>query len=246
MQFLVDFDAREFAWTWPSAKRVVDMIRKAGKMDEFKEALDDWFHGDHPTSDDIQEHVASSSKSILNRIGLDENGNRLDRKKFKVFYRITGTGSEEIEAETPEEARDKFIEEFWDSPGDPLLCIERSDVESVTPVCYDCGDGDTKDYEFSGDHEKDLGNTSPKHEMFALVKISQEDSGHILRPEVKFFMEIERARSLMKFEFDAWFHACGEEAYMYQEPTDGIDTCYVNCKDGTFARWFIVKSKAEM
>lgn len=160
MQFLVDFDAKEFEWTWPSAKRVVDMIRKAGKMDEFKEALEDWFHGDHPTSDDIQEHVANSSKSILDRIGLDENGNRLDRKKFKVFYRITGTGSEEIEAETPEEARDTFIKEFRGSPRTPCVFIEWGDVESVTPVCYDCGDGETKDFEVSGDHEKESENAS--------------------------------------------------------------------------------------
>ena len=246
MIYTKTFQLSDFEWIG-NAKRVVEMICNAGKSSEFVELIEERFdhEGDTAADFEISKWVIDEVVSIMGRLGLTLDGKPL-KKKFKVFYRITGTGSEEIEAETPEEARDKFIDEFWDSPGDPLVCIERDDVESVTPVCYDCGDGNTKDYEFSVEHEKEPGNAFPGPEMFALVKVRQEDSGHILPPEVRLFMTIERARIIMKFEFDSWLHACGEEAHMYQEPTDGIDTCYVNCKDGTFARWFIAKSKSGM
>lgn len=244
MQCKIDFDVREFQWTWPSAKRVVDMIRKAGKMHEFQEALDDWFHHDIPTTDDIQEHVANSSKNILNRIGLDENGNRLDVKKFKVFYRVTGVSFEEVEAENAIEARAKFMEDFFDSPGDPLFCMDRDDIETVVPVCYEDVDGDTNDYEPSTEARKELENALFGAELWSLSRTVVNDSGEVGDPVVQLFDSFKCAQDAMDKDYNT-------EKYAYENtknlshflpPSDGEYRCYVSGNDRSSVHWHITRT----
>lgn len=239
MQCKIDFDVRDFQWTWPSAKRVVDMIRKAGKMHEFQEALDDWFHHDIPTTDDIQEHVANSSKNILNRIGLDENGNRLDVKKFKVFYRITGVSYEEVEADNAEEAREKLLEEF--NEGDPLYCINRDDIETVVPISYEENEGDTKDYGPSEESRQELENSLAGVRLFALVRVDKDECGTVDTQSVRLFASLEETKQEMRKDYDFAFGVYDRTGNVdsFMPVEDGIVTCYVHGKDGTEAKWNI-------
>ena len=241
MQCKIDFDVREFQWTWPLAKRVVYMIQKAGKMHEFQEALDDWFNHDIPTADDIQEYVSSRSKNILNSIGLDENGNRLDMKKFKVFYRITGVSYEEVEAENAEEAREKFLAEF--NEGDPLFCINKDDIETFVPISYEENEGETKDYGPSEESRKELENSLVGVRIFALVRVDKDECGTVETPSVRLFASLEEAKSEMSEDYlrELCVYESVGKVNMYESPTDGVFECYVIGQDMTSAKWNIIE-----
>jgi hypothetical protein len=146
MKYTVDFSPHTFEW-YGSAKRVVGYVAKAGKMDEFGRMLSYHFgYSNIPSAEEINKYVNDHQVSMLHDLGMGPDGKPLKNSKIKVFLRLEAMVEQEVEADTPEKAREKAAECYLED-SDPLLSILRDDVQSLTPVAYDMGDGDTKDYE---------------------------------------------------------------------------------------------------
>jgi len=151
MIYTKTFQLSDFEWTG-NAKRIVEMICKAGKSSEFVDLIKERFdHEDDTAADfEIDRWVIDEVVSIMGSLGLTLDGKPV-KKKYKVFLRITATDMVEVEADSPEEARAKSTDAFYDSFDDMFMTIMREDVESAVPVAYDEGDGNTKDYPSSCD-----------------------------------------------------------------------------------------------
>ena len=151
MIYTKTFQLSDFEWT-EDAKRVVEMICKAGKSSEFVGLIEKRFDHENDTAADfeISKWVIDEAVGIMESLGLTLDGKPV-KKKYKVFLRITATDMVEVEADSPEEARDKAKDVFYDNFDDMFMTIMREDVESAVPVAYDEGDGYTKDYPSSCD-----------------------------------------------------------------------------------------------
>lgn len=148
MEYKKLFDVKEFPWC-PAAVHVIMKARNAGKIKELEaEIVSDLNSYTHISSEDeINEWVRSHADDLLRRIGLTPKGKPLPAKKpIKVFLRLTTIVEQEVDARTPEKAKERADELFY-AESDPLVCIDRDDIESLVPVAYDMGDGDTKNYE---------------------------------------------------------------------------------------------------
>ena len=244
------FDASTFDWT-PDARMVVDKVMSAGKKDEFEEIIKKRFDNEHDTVSDgeINSFVAGNGGYILASVWLDKDGNPIEEpKKYKVFCRVTGTVEEEVEADTPEEARQKVVDEFWDAGGDPLFCMNRDDVETVVPVAYDEG-GQTLDYGPSEEQKAELRNALTGAEVWALVRNDFDECGGMDAPTVELFITEELAKGAMRKEYDLMMSYVESKCppsgnwpfQMVMDPRDGEDTCYIKLKDNRESRWNVRK-----
>lgn len=146
MKFTVEFSADTFKWHG-SAKRVVGYIKKAGKMDAFAEVLKGYFGYSHiPSESEINKYVNDNQVSILHDLGMNPDGSPLKTNKIKVFLRLTAVVEQEVVSDDPEEAKDIAGELYWEE-SDPLLSMDRDEVQELVPVAYDMGDGVTRDYQ---------------------------------------------------------------------------------------------------
>ena len=242
MIYTKTFRLSDFEWTGNS-KRVVEMICNAGKSSEFVDLIEERFDHESDTAADfeINKWVIDEVVSIMGRLGLTLDGKPV-KKKFKVFYRITGVSNEEVEADNAEDAREKFLEEFYD--GDPLHCIDRDDIESVVPLAYEEGDdGGTVDYGPSDEARKELDNALVGVRIFALVRVDKDECGTVDTPSVRLFASLEEAKQEMlkdyAFAFGVYDRSGNVDSFMPVE--DGVVTCYVHGKDGTEAKWNIIE-----
>ena len=240
MIYTKTFQLSNFEWNG-NAKRVVEMICNAGKSSEFVDLIEERFGYENDTAADfeINKWVIDEVVGIMGRLGLTLDGKPV-KKKFKVFYRITGVSYEEVEADNAEEAREKFLEEFYN--GDPLHCIESDDIETVVPISYEEDEGDTKDYGPSEESRRELENSLVGIRLFALVRIDKNECGTVEMPSVKMFASMEEAWTEMDEDYlrtlDA-YERVGNVS-MYKSPTDGVVECYVVGQDKTSAKWNVI------
>lgn len=137
------FDPETFNWS-PDARKTVDIVQSAGRMDRLTKFLQKWCRGLDVTESEINSMVSLNRRRILYECGVNEDGSPRNTRNFKVFMRVEGVISDDVMAETPEEAaRIAYVNL---NGGDPIIPIDRSDVDVMRPVAYDEGDGDTKDY----------------------------------------------------------------------------------------------------
>jgi hypothetical protein len=241
MIYTKTFQLSNFEWIG-NAKRVVEMICNAGKSSEFVDLIKKRFDHENDTAADfeISKWVIDEVVSIMGSLGLTLDGKPV-KKKFKVFYRITGVSYEEVEADNAEEAREKFLEEF--NEGDPLYCINRDDIETVVPISYEENEGDTKDYGPSEESRQELENSLAGVRLFALVRVDKDECGTVETPSVRLFASLEEAKQEMlkdyAFAFGIYDRTGNVDSFMPVE--DGIVTCYVYGKDGTEAKWNIIE-----
>ena len=244
------FDASTFDWT-PDARKVVDCIMAAGRKDRLETVIYERF-GDRspePTEYNINAFVLTDKEFVLASVGLDACGNPIKKNCYKVFVRVTGVTSEEVEAESPEEARRKVVDEFFDSPGDPLFCMLRDDVETVVPVAYDSGDGRTLDYGPSEEQKAELRNALTGAEVWALVRNDFDECGGMDAPTVELFITEELAKGAMRKEYDLMMSYVEAKCppngncpfQMVMDPKDGEDTCYIKLRDNRESRWNVRK-----
>lgn len=236
MIYTKTFRLSDFEWTG-NAKRVVEMICKSGKSSEFVDLIKERFdHEDDTAADfEISKWVIDEVVGIMESLGLTLDGKPV-KKKYKVFYRVTGVSFEEVEADNAIEAREKFMDDFFDSPGDPLFCMDRDDIETVVPVAYDEGDGDTKDYppEEQEDH-------SERRQVWVLTRMDGDNGSFDLAPYVSLFSSEKEATDEMASRYRFVKSALENRGTldMFQDPEDGIVTCYAVAKDGHEVRFHV-------
>lgn len=75
MEYRTDFNVWEFPW-WSGAKDTIEDIKKADKMDELAEHIEEVFSCDEtpPTDTDINDYVWHDRAMVYEALGLDENG----------------------------------------------------------------------------------------------------------------------------------------------------------------------------
>lgn len=240
MIYTKKFSVDDFEWT-EFPRELVERIRKAGKVGDLSKILEEEFDSETDTfSDyDIDEYVSSNAADIMQRLGLTIEGKPI-RNTYKVFYRVTAISHEEIEAGDPEEAREKFLEEF--DEGDPLHCINRDDIETVVPIAYEGDEGDTKDYGPSEESRRELENSLVGIQLFALVRLDRDQCGTISTTSVRMFASLEEAKTEMCEDYlrtlDAYERVGNVD--MYKSPADGVVEGYVMGQDKTAAKWDVV------
>ena len=74
MIYSKDFSVDSFEF-WSGAKDTVEDVRKAGKMDELQEVIEEQFPDCVPTETQINDFVWFERGYIYSQLGLDENGN---------------------------------------------------------------------------------------------------------------------------------------------------------------------------
>ena len=250
MIYTKKFDLDTFPWKYKAAK-VISKIKDAGKLEELSNVLEERFDNECDTASDheIDDFVAENGVEVLKMCGLDASGRPIgSKRKYKVFCRLTGTTEEEVEADTPEEARKKVVDEFWDTVGDPLVCMNREDVETIVPVAYDEG-GKTLDYGPSEEQKAELRNALTGAELWALVRSDFDECGGMDAPTVELFVSEELAKGAMRKEYDLMmsYHEAKQSSSnycpfdMFMDPKDGVDTCYIKLNDKSESRWNVRK-----
>ena len=256
MVYTRKFDVSTFAWKFKAAM-VVDKIREAGKLDELQKAIERKFDCECDTASDheIDDFVGKNEVKILEICGLDADGKPLSKKKkFKVFMRVTGVTSEDVEADNPEEAAELAVDEFFDRSTDPFAMIDREDFETAVPINYEVDDdGDTKMFKSLKEDGRaveesvsEKRNSLVGAELWALVKIERESSGYYGTPYVSLFISEELAKAAMKNQYDVelrWFDN-EDKLSMYQPPDEGGNTCYLIGSDKTSVAMHVCKVEA--
>ena len=69
MQYLSEFDVSTFPF-WSGAKDIVEEVRKAGKMDDLQQWLEEYFYSKIPTKTEINDVVWFGRKEIFSDLGL--------------------------------------------------------------------------------------------------------------------------------------------------------------------------------
>lgn len=250
MIYTKKFDLDTFPWKFKAAS-IISKIKDAGRLEEFSKALEGKFDSESDTASEceINDFVAENEVEVLKMCGLDASGKPIgSKRKYKVFLRVTGVVSEEVEADTPEEARKNVVDEFFDSPGDPLFCMDREDVDTVVPVAYDEG-GETFDYGPSEEQKAELRNALTGAELWALVRSDFDECGGMDAPTVELFVSEELAKGAMRKEYDLMmsYHEAKQSSSNYcpfdmvMDPQDGVDTCYIKLNDKIESRWHVRK-----
>ncbi len=135
------FDPNTFNWS-EKARRTIDLIRSAGKMDRLAEVVKEHFaYEPLPTEGQIDN--LACDKYLLRRCGLDQDGH--ETKTFTVIFRVEGSINVEVDAGTAKEAAQEAYYELM-TDGDTLIDIDREDIEKLKPVSYIDENGMTTDY----------------------------------------------------------------------------------------------------
>lgn len=245
MIYTKEFDLDTFPWKFKAAM-VISKIKDAGKLEEFSKALEGKFDSESDTASEyeINDFVAENEVEVLKMCGLDASGKPIgSKRKYKVFLRVTGVVSEEVEAESPEEAADLAPDEFFDTSTDTYAMIDRENFETAVPVAYDAGNGKTVDLNWmETEHgRKDLENSLVGATLFSLTKNHRSMPGMEDNPEVLLFTSCDAAREYMVKSFKDTFRnmSAEENVDMLLSPDDGICRCYITGKDHSETRWFI-------
>lgn len=134
MEYKKLFNVKKFPWC-PDTVHVIMKAKNAEKLEEFVRS-----------ESEINQWAVDNADELLRKIGLAPDGKPLPVKKpIKVFLRMTAIVEQEVDVATPELARKVAGERFLEE-SDPLIDVDRDDIESLVPVAYDEGDGHTRDY----------------------------------------------------------------------------------------------------
>lgn len=79
MVYKTEFNADSFPW-WSYAKTVYRNIALAKKVDEFNALIEERFDGEVPSKTAINDYVWFNYSEIYACLGLDEDGNLIERK----------------------------------------------------------------------------------------------------------------------------------------------------------------------
>lgn len=257
MIYTKKFDLDTFPWKFKAA-RVISKINDAGKLEAFSKALEGKFDSESDTAseDEINDFVAENEVEVLKMCGLDASGKPIgSKRKYKVFLRVTGVVSEEVEAESPEEAADLAPDEFFDASTDVYAMIDREDFETAVPVAYEDGDGDTKSFDSlrKGGPAEEQEKAERRNSLvitdshpWVLVRMDDHDStGHYDKPKVTLFLTFSFARDEMEkqYNIEKARYENNDNLSMFQPPSDGEDTCYLVGKDNESTVWHLVQYK---
>lgn len=250
------FDLDTFPWKFKAAK-VISKVVEAGKLGELTKALESRFDNEDDTAseDEINDFVAENEVEVLKMCGLDASGKPIgSKRKYKVFLRVTGVVSEEVEAESPEEAADLAPEEFFDTSTDTYAMIDREDCETAVPVAYEDGDGDTKSFDSlrKGGSAEEQEKAEKRNALvmidshpWVLVRTDHDSTGHFDKPKVTLFLTFSFAKDEMEKQYNTEkvLYENDDNLSMFQPPSDGEDTCYLVGKDNESTVWHLVQYK---
>ena len=148
-----EFDVRTFDWGKNTgARKIFELARNANRLEELQEAIESQYRNDAygcrngmPDSDTIRNFVANSRDWILNRIGIDENGNPTPKTRvFSVSYQFTADGVVEVEAMNPYEAARKVYDMDVTDICSSMFYAEAEDVKKIRLL--ECCDEDGESY----------------------------------------------------------------------------------------------------
>ena len=170
--------------------------------------------------------------------------------RYKVFMRVVGTVSMDVEADSPEEAAEKASDEL-ESAGDrfgmKFLQMDVDDLESYFPVAYNDPDsGDTKDIIVPDElREKEAGNALAGMELWALSELVTDGNGIVGDPKVSLFLGRRRAYEEMLSRYSKHKEAmeADDRLDMFLPPCEGEDGCYISEKGGPCVTWSMSVAK---
>lgn len=148
-----EFDVRTFDWGKNTvARKIFELARNADRLEELQEAIENQYQtapygcrNAMPDSDTIRNFVANSREWILNRIGIDENGNPIPQTRvFSVSYQFTADGVVEVEAMNPYEAARKVYDMDVADISSSMFYAEAEDVKKIKLL--ECCDEDGESY----------------------------------------------------------------------------------------------------
>lgn len=148
-----EFDVRTFDWGERTvARKIFELARNANRLEALQEAIESQYQNaaygcrnGMPDSDTIRNFVANSREWILNRIGIDENGNPIPQTRvFSVSYRFTADGVVEVEATDPYEAVRKVHDMDVADVHSTMFYAEAEDVTEIKLL--GCCDEDGESY----------------------------------------------------------------------------------------------------
>lgn len=115
--------------------KAADLAKAAGKAEPFMEAVDR-LNRDYvqPGIGSAIELVDRNRNYLLHQIGLDHDGQPLKTKKYRVRYHVVCTTEQEVEAISPDDAREKADQLVWEDSDACALYVYRDDIQSIVPV----------------------------------------------------------------------------------------------------------------
>lgn len=148
-----EFDVRTFDWGERTvARKIFELARNAKRLEALQEAIESQYQNaayeyrnGMPDSDTIRNFVANSREWILNRIGIDEDGNPTPQTRvFSVSYQFTADGVVEVEATDPYEAARKVYDMEVADINSSMFYAEAEDVKKIKLL--ECCDMDGEYY----------------------------------------------------------------------------------------------------
>lgn len=238
MHYLSDFDADTFKWKNEDVLLLVHKIRQFGKMREFQELLDHHFKEQSPNSESIENYVSINTDYIRAELGIPE-----EKKKIKVFYRITGLDECLVEADTPEEARGKAVDAFFNGDGDMFCTMLIDDVETVVPVAYEDENGETRDFDVGESEEgrEELKNALVGSELWALVRSDVERSAKSMVAGIQMFFSKEDASKAMLKAFRGTRSIARNHDDLNTETWLSPVKCSISRKSGSKTYWNVTR-----
>ena len=226
-------------------KPFVDLIRKAGREEQFQKLIEDYFGGSRPFLEEIERYIHDNRANILHRLHITADGTPLHVETLNVFVRLGGIIKLTVEAQDPEAAREAARNLILHDPDGDVLTLCREDLTTVVPISYERDDGTvTHDYGPTPEERAALQKEAEGHKLWTLMRLERDACGHVEVPESKLFVSLSEAQTQMAREYSDRYDRLPEgEPNFYQTPSDGEMRCYLELHDTASVEWVIVEAK---
>ena len=226
-------------------KPFVDLIRKAGREEQFQKLIEDYFGGSLPFLEEIERYIHDNRANILHRLHITADGTPLHVETLNVLVWIGGIIKLTVEAQDPESAWESACNLILHDPDGAVLNLCPDDLTTVVPISYEQADGAmTHDYGPTPEERAALQKEAEGHKLWTLMRLERDACGHVEVPESKLFVSLSEAQTQMAREYSDLYDRLTEgEPNFYQTPSDGEMRCYLEFHDTSSVEWVIVEAK---
>lgn len=225
-------------------KPFVDLIRKAGREEQFQKLIEDYFGGSRPFFEEIERYVHDNRANILHRLHITADGTPLHVETLNVFVHLGGIIKLTVEAKDPEAAREAARNLILHDPDGSVLTLCREDITTVVPISYERDDGAvTHDYGPTPEERAALQKEAEGYKLWTLMRMERDACGHVEVPESKLFVSLSEAQTQMAREYYDRYDQLPVGLKFYQTPSDGEMRCYLELHDTASVEWVIVETK---
>lgn len=115
--------------------KVAQLAKGAGKLDALLSVADRLNSGYvQPSIYNVKDFLERNRDYLLHQVGLDYDGKPLNTKKYKVLCHVVCTTEQEVEACSPDDAKEKANQLIWEDSDACALYIYRDDIRSASVV----------------------------------------------------------------------------------------------------------------